>query len=64
MGILLLIVIAIAVIAIASRPKRGYRGLTARKCPHCRNLIHPKASVCEFCCQAVPPQRWIWQRAH
>jgi uncharacterized OB-fold protein len=62
MEILILIVIAIGIFTIATRSRRGHRGLTARKCPACRNLIHPKATVCEFCHSPVTPERWIWQR--
>jgi hypothetical protein len=46
--ILVLIVLALIWLGVSSRAPK-HRGLFVMQCPHCRNLIPDRATVCEFC---------------
>ena len=61
--IILLIGIFIVLIVIAARTRRRPTGLFVRRCPHCRELIPDRASVCSHCGRDVPKTRWIWERS-
>jgi rRNA maturation endonuclease Nob1 len=62
MEFLLLLLILVVLIVIATRMRRGPSGLFIRRCPHCRELIPDRATVCSHCGRDVPRKRWIWER--
>jgi hypothetical protein len=50
MTIVLLILIVLVLIWLGTRGRAPkHRGLFVMKCPHCRNLIPDRATICEFC---------------
>jgi membrane-bound metal-dependent hydrolase YbcI (DUF457 family) len=50
MTIVLLILIVLVLIWLGTRGRAPkHLGLFVMKCPHCRNLIPDRATICEFC---------------
>lgn len=64
MELLIVILLVLIVIAYNTRRKVKHAGITARRCPHCKNLIPMKADVCEYCHRDVPKEYWIWESGH
>ena len=58
MEFLAIVAVILLLILVFRSGGRKHKGLFTKRCPHCRNIIPDKATVCEFCKGDVSNVKW------